>query len=63
MFVPVDELGFFYGEASPEDETYAGRFFADGGDNGIGKVFPSERTMTPGGVGINGEDAVQEQNA
>ena len=59
MFVLIDEFGFFHGETSPEDETYPGSLFADGGDDGIGEVFPSERAVTAGGVGIDGQDAVQ----
>ena len=63
MFVPVDEFGFFYGETSPEDETYPGSVLADGGDDGIGKVFPTERAVTARGVSIDGKNAVQEQDS
>ena len=59
----VDQCGFTQGVAAPEDECFAVCFATDLRDDGIGELFPAETAVTAGGVGIDRENAVQQQYA
>lgn len=58
----VDELGFRYGVAAPEEEDYAGTPRREFGDGGIGEELPAVALMRASLMGSDGEGSVEKQD-
>lgn len=59
----IDEGDFGLGLGAPEEEDDVGAAFGDKADEGVGEGFPAFAGVREGGVGVDGENGVEEEDA